>query len=472
MPTSGVAEGRNSGNINLANSPLNTLQPATNMLVRPLSGFIVLIAVAALLIQPIQTRAADSPILSGTISSVLKNGLKVIVREQHGAPLVAIDLWVRAGSGQEGQKESGVAHFIEHLIFKGTPSRKPGEIDASFEDLGASLGAGTTRDGAHFFATVPSQYLGHALEVLSDALQHATFDSSEMEKERAVILDELARGRNDWRKEMADTLRGALYPSSPFGRPILGEPASIKEISRDRVLAFFRRYYSPNNASIVLVGDVSQNEALQAVDKAFGSWEKGIPQVNTLPAASPQKVEHAADGEFAACGITFPGPDGADAPAVCAADILSVILGDPQRGRLSPALKGLCAAGNSGADFATLSRQTTFNLYSRPISPSQIEAVRQRMEAEVQKLRGSPVSEEELDYAKRRLLGGYLFDIETYAGQARMLGITEMASGYSAALSYFDNVRKIRPKDLQSFAQIYLVTVREAVAIIKPKEVN
>src|SRR5258708_5928401 len=211
-------------------------------------------------------------VLAGTTSTTLKNGLKLIVREQHGAPLVAIDLWIRAGSGQEGPKESGASHFIEHLIFKGTPSRKPGEIDAAFEDMGATLNAGTTRDAAHFFATAPSQYLDKALEVLSDAVQHAAFDPSEMERERTVILDELARGRNDWRKEIADTLRGALYPGLPYGRSILGEPDSIKSLTRDQVSAFFKRHYYPNNAALVLAGDVTSAAAAQAGEKAFGVW--------------------------------------------------------------------------------------------------------------------------------------------------------------------------------------------------------
>src|SRR5205807_10192581 len=151
----------------------------------------------------------DSP-LSGAVLRTLENGLRVIVREQHATGLVAIDLWVKAGSGYETAEESGAAHFLEHAIFKGTDTRARGDIDAAFEDLGATLGAGTTRDGAHFYSTVAKQYVGAALEVRSDAMQHAKLAPEEIERERAVILDEMARGRNDWRKLVTDRL-AALY---------------------------------------------------------------------------------------------------------------------------------------------------------------------------------------------------------------------------------------------------------------------
>src|SRR5262249_2799012 len=149
-----------------------------------------------------------------------------------------------------------------------------------------------------------------------------------------------------------------------------------------------------------------------------------------------------------------------------------LILGDPRSGRLGPAMKGQCTPESVGADFTTLSTHSAFNLFARPNSTAQTEAVVQRLETEVQRLRSTPVSAEELDYAKRRLLGGYLFDIETYAGQARMLGLNEMSSSYSAALSYFDNVKKLQPKDLQSFAQNFLTSAKQSVVILKPKAVQ
>jgi zinc protease len=420
--------------------------------------------------QAAPTSNADTA-LAGTVSSTLKNGLKLIVREQHGAALVAIDLWIRAGSGQEGPSESGAAHFIEHLLFKGTAARKPGEIDAAFENMGTSLNAGTTRDAAHFYTTVPSQYMPAALEVLSDAVQHAAFDSTEMTRERAVILDEVARGRNDWRKGIAEALRSALYPRSPYGRPILGEQESLMNFKRDQVAAFFKRYYSPGNAALVLVGDVTPAEATKAVDKALGSWTPGdAPSLtSSLDPGTPTMADREIDGQIAVCGVGFYGPDGKSTVSVCAADVVTIILGDSRTGRLQTALKPLCAADSWGADFTTLSHQSAFVVYAHPNSPEQLSTVKLRLENEMQKLRTAAVSEEELDYAKRRLLGSYLFDIETYSGQARTLGLNEMASSYTSAVGYFETVRKLRVDDIKEFVSKYLSQSKQAVVLVKPK---
>ena len=141
-------------------------------LAAPLRVFLAF-ALLAVLLMP----RASASVLSGTELRVLPNGLRLIVREQHGAKLIALDAWVRAGSDREGPTESGAAHFLEHLLFKGTPTRKPGEIDAAIEDLGATLSAGTVRDGAHFYTTVASPYAETAIDVIGDALQHASLNA-------------------------------------------------------------------------------------------------------------------------------------------------------------------------------------------------------------------------------------------------------------------------------------------------------
>jgi predicted Zn-dependent peptidase len=154
--------------------------------------------------------------------------------------------------------------------------------------------------------------------------------------------------------------------------------------------------------------------------------------------------------------------------SVCAADVLTVIIGDARSGRLTNSLKQLYSPDNVGADFTTLSRNAALIIYARPNSPDQLSTVKQRLEAEMQKLRTAPVSDEELDFAKRRLLGSYLFDIETYSGQARTLGLNEMASTYTFATDYFDNVRKLKPKDVQDLVAKYIASSRQMVVLFKP----
>jgi len=400
-----------------------------------------------------------NPVMEGTVLRTLPNGMRLLVREQHGAALVAVDIWVRAGSVYEGPEESGAAHFIEHLIFKGTPTRRPGEIDAAIEDLGATLNAGTTRDAAHFYTTVAAPYVDTALEVLADALQNATFAPEEVERERAVILDEMARGRNDRRKQALNLLYERIYGKHPYARPILGLPDSLKRISRDAIVGFYRRLYAPNNTTVVLVGDITPDAAEKAVRKAFGGWKKGDVPANGLSGdrviglSGSHSPTHPLT-QSPALAVGFRVTSGDNAAEVCAADVLTALLGHEQTGRLAAALQRSGLAAEVAADYATLRGPGVFALYAET-DPPNVEKVQRVFEEQIARLRTRPVSADELEVAKRRVLGAYLFDIETYAGQARTLGFYDTVHDYRFAVDYVDNIRKVTTRDILAFAQRY-----------------
>ncbi|HXG24298.1 MAG TPA: pitrilysin family protein, partial [Chthonomonadales bacterium] len=250
---------------------------------------------------------------------------------------MAIDIWVRAGSGQEKESESGTAHFLEHLIFKGTPTRKPGEIDAAIEDLGSLLNAGTTRDGTHFYTTVASRYLETALEVLADALQNATLSEKAIRHERSVILDEIARGRNDIQRQLFDRLHTLLYPNHAYSRPVHGLVESLSILTRDTISAFYRRFYAPNNTTVVLVGDLSPDNALASVTRTFGSWaRREVLPPPAIPAEglnTPRTVIEISPGSEAAIAIGFKINTGERAQEICIADVVAILLSDRIRER-------------------------------------------------------------------------------------------------------------------------------------------
>jgi zinc protease len=430
-----------------------------------------------LLLRVLPISAAARPggpgaVMAGTTLRTLENGLRVVVREQHGTGLMAIDLWVRAGSGSERTAESGAAHFLEHLLFKGTPTRKPGEIDAAFEDLGSALSAGTTRDGAHFYSTVASKYLERSLDVLSDAVQHSLFAPEEIERERAVILDELARGRNEWQRQAVDTLREALYPNDPYGRPILGTSEALRKIQRDTIVGFFTRLYAPNNATLVLVGDATPEVAEGAARKAFGSWPKreAIPVLKSAPPDPPAGPRReVAAGRLAVVAAGFRGPEGSDTVSVCAADVLATLLADPAGGRVTEAAKKLCAPGNVGADSTTLRGPSVFSVYAatEPVKLTELQGV---IDAELRRLGTAAPSTAEVEWARRRTLASYLFDIETYGGQARELGSWDMIGSYELAMTYPAAVAQVKPADIAAFVTHFLDPAHAARAIFIPKD--
>jgi zinc protease len=431
------------------------------------SSFILSLCLCVFVVQSVSA----APVMAGTELRTLPNGLRLIVREQHGAALVAVDVWVRAGSGREEPQESGAAHFLEHLLFKGTPTRKPGEIDAAIEDLGAMLNAGTTRDGAHLFTTVAAPYLDTALDVLADALQHATLDAREVERERAVILDEVARSRNDLRRQATDRLYALLHAGDPYGRSVLGEYESLRGLSRQTIASFYRRLYTPDNATVVLVGDITSDAAQAEVMKAFGNWKKEdspTPNDNQSKIQNPEsEILFSPSSTALALGALVNAGD--NAREACAADIIAVLLDDPAGGRLTSGIGAQGLATDITADYVTLRGPGVFTLYAAT-EPAHLESVRSAFAAQWERLRQEPVPPGELEFAKRRVIGSYLAEIETYAGQARMLGFYDVVGDYRFALDYVDTIRKITAQDVQAFAKRYFDPALRKEVVLQPQE--
>jgi zinc protease len=441
---------------------------------------------------------ASASVLSGTELRVLPNGLRLIVREQHGAKLIALDAWVRAGSDREGPNESGAAHFLEHLLFKGTPTRKPGEIDAAIEDLGATLSAGTLRYGAHFYTTVASPYAETAIEVVGDALQHASLNAEEMERERTVILDEMARARNDLHKQAVKLLNANAYPDSALGRPVLGTTESLKTISQQTVSGFYHRWYAPNNTTIVIVGDITPEVAEALVKKTFGKWERRkLPDENIPPKekkvdeALPKEDDSKAapaipSGENLAFVLGYPVTSAPDAKDACTADVVAALLADPTSGRIQAALQSDNANDKNAVprraiginivkvtvssvlaegDFERFRGGGLLSIYSQ-VDRRQFKSVRRIFDDEFRRLQKEAVSADELEYAKRRVVGRYLFEIETYAGQARALGQFDMSGDYTPAQKFDDIVMALKAADITAFAERTLVPARQVEAFL------
>ncbi len=214
---------------------------------------------------------------------MLANGLRILTRERRATPLVAIDLWVRAGAREEGRDEAGSAHFLEHTLFKGTVTRRAGQADWDIENLGGTLNASTGPDYAHFYVTVATPNVSRALTVLGDVIQNALLPDVQVERERGVILDELAEHDADPAARVVDMLYAGAFPSRPYGRSPGGSPDAIRLRGRDTLAAFYRRAYQPARCTLVLAGDVSAAQARQWAQEAFGTWQTPARRQSSLP---------------------------------------------------------------------------------------------------------------------------------------------------------------------------------------------
>ncbi len=399
----------------------------------------------------------------------LPNGLRVLVREAHEAPLVTLDLWVRAGSARETPETNGVAHFMEHLLFRGTQKRGRGEVDRDIEDLGATLNATTSRDWMHLYTTVANRYWQNALEVIADAVQNSALRPEDVDREQLIILDELARSADNPVRDANQRLAELLFEKHPYRLPVAATRESIMRIQREQILDFYRKYYVPNNASLVIVGDVTEAEAFAVAERLFGKWQRReIDDPEPAPESppdSPRRAEFKVRRSFPVLGIGFMAPSVKEVKDVCACDILLAVLGE-REGMLTRLLVGQGVATRVTTEFLTQRYPGVFSIVvelPEKGDPAQAEAI---VVGALQQLAKTPISETELNRARREILGNYLFSLETTEGQASTLGFYEMIDTYQFAIDYEKNLLAVTPEDIRRVVEKYLNPERRAVVTL------
>jgi zinc protease len=433
---------------------------------------------AALLLLPLVLALAAAPLpaaAAGTLDpasiheTIFPNGLRLLVKEGHAVNLVAIQYWVRTGGFRETERNRGVAHFIEHLIFKGTDRYPAGGIDEEIEDLGGVLSAVTEKDWVMFGTTVASQYTGKALDVLGDALRHPKFRPADLELERRVIADEAAAQRLDPDRVVTDRLFHIAYPHHPYGSDVLGTPDSIAKMTRADVQQFFADQYTPSNATMVIVGDVDAAAVAARVRSAFGvERTPGNPVAAKLPSPDPPPAAAretiAGNGEEAYYGVAFPAPAVTD-PDVHAMDILVTLLEQGSFGRLPTALSGIAASVK--ATFETR-RQPGLLTVVVGAPPAALPKVESTVLAVLRDLAQNGPSDAEVQATKSVLAGSYATDNETFAGQANTLGYYDAIDRWQYAVNYLPTIARVTAAQVHAVAEKYLDPSHSVTVILSP----
>lgn len=235
---------------------------------------------------------ADSIPAHATQTTVLPNGLTVLVHEDQRFPLVSIRLFVRAGSAHELPEQAGISHMLEHMVFKGTATRAPGEAAAQIEGIGGELNAGTGFDSTMYIMDVPDEHWVLALEVLQNMIFEAAVDPGELESERQVILAELDQGRDQPQRRLFQAIQEKIWTSTPYERPIIGFPETVRNISRENILDYIQSRYQPGTMLLVVCGNISQADVLAQAQRLFGHLSNQdsfqAPAAVRLTGQSPQ----------------------------------------------------------------------------------------------------------------------------------------------------------------------------------------
>jgi zinc protease len=401
----------------------------------------------------------------------LDSGLTILFQEHRAADVAAVQLWVRVGASHEGDAESGLSHFIEHLLFKGTPSRGPGVIDRTVTGLGGEMNAATSQDFTYFHIVLPARHAATAVDILADAARRAVFDPDELERERLVVLEEIRRSRDSPSGELWRILSRAHFDGHPYGRDVLGTPESIGGAPRERIVDYHRRWYVPNNTTLVVVGNVDRDATLAEVTAAFAGWRPEALPTTAAPrgpdcdtarrVAEVRRLQQAYLG-VAWCGPTVPDPD------VYAVDVLASVLGRGRASRLNQALKerrGLVSTIAAG--FHAQRRAGTIAVTARASGGRERE-IETALLAEIEALRSAPVNERELDRALTAVEADRAFGHETAEGVAYAGGLAETVWTLEFELGYLDEIRKVTPERVRASAQRYLAPDRFTMAVLTP----
>jgi zinc protease len=442
-------------------------------------GALVLLVIGAVCLAGHLPTACATP---GTLDAasirdqVLPNGLRVVVRESHAAGLVALQYWVRAGVFLEDEKSNGTAHFIEHLLFKGTDTRPQGAIDAEIEDLGGVLEAETDKDWTTLRATVATPFWTKALTVIADTVQHPRLRLEDMEAERSVILDEVAAAGTDPARALTNRLFQDALPHHPYRFLTTGTPENVRQIKLGPLRDYFRKYYTPANSVLIIVGDVTPETALQQARTLFpgsGGRPADTPAPASLPPAAkpsaqtePRRAVVPTDFRGGYFGVAFPAPSVRQVPDIYAMDVLVTMLEQGPTGRLPALLRD--QARLVKADFQTR-RDPGLLTIRVSTTPDRLEQVEKSVLGEIGRLRAAPPPSAEVEATKSILVGSYALDNETFAGQGSTLGYYAAIDRWQFASSYLENIAKVTPEQVHSVAVKYLVPEQSTTVILRPR---
>ncbi len=405
----------------------------------------------------------------------LSNGLTVVFEAQAAAPVVAFQVWVRAGSADETAQEVGLAHLHEHMLFKGTARRGLGEIARSIEAHGGEVNAWTSFDQTAYHVVMASRFAREGLDVLADALRNSAFDAGELEREIEVVCEEIKRSLDMPSRRASKHLFEAAYRTHPYGRPVIGFEPQVRAHSREGVLGFYRQHYVPSNMVLSAVGDFTEAQLKAWVEECFGGdWGRPpVPRTNTRPAEptwTGTRVELREDEvKEAHLHLAFqcPAAHHPDAPAL---DLLAMVLGQGDASRLSMEVRRKRSLARDASAWAWTPQEPGLFSASVVAEPATLDAALAQALEVMATLAAVEVTAEELDTLKALVEAEAVYQRETVQGLSRKLAYWETAlGGLEAEARYYEALAQVTPRQVLEVAQRYLTFDRAVVVGLLPR---
>jgi zinc protease len=406
---------------------------------------------------------SDAPTPAGVgapvpIREVLGNGVVLITLEHRASDVVALQLWMRVGGRDENADELGLSHYLEHMLFKGTPTRPPGSIDRLIEGLGGRSNAFTSYDYTHYDLVLPARELRVGVELLADIAVNASFDGSEMDAERKVVLEEMRLTEDNAENFLNRRQFEQAYAPHPYGRSLLGPPETIRALTRETLSRYYQRSYVPRRMVLVIVGAVSPASARAAALATFGQLPDrtaervGVPVLRPLEQARRVDVRRPEQQAFLGLAWRTAPVNGRDVYAV---DLLTYILGDSPSSRLNQAVRERDRLVFSiEANYSAWERAGLVTVSAR-LDPTHVESAEASILDVIKGVREEGVTEAELNRAIVTAESSYAFDIETAEGLAKTYGQAETTWTLDNELAYLSRLREVKAAEVQAAARAY-----------------
>jgi len=405
---------------------------------------------------------------------VLQNGLKVLLKEEHKAPVVTFQIWYKVGSRNEKLGTTGMSHLLEHMMFKGTKKYGPKTFSQTVMRNGGNDNAFTGKDYTAYFETFAADRIAISLDLESDRMQNLLIDPKEFEPERKVVMEERRmRTDDDPTATMVEEMTAAAFIAHPYEWPVIGWMADISNITRDDLYNHYRAYYAPNNATIVVVGDFNTQALLPQIEKYFGRIPSG-PGVPKVGAKEPRQLGERRiivkkQAELPAVFAGYHTPD-LKHPDSYALEVLQGILSSGKSSRLYKSLvyeKQL--ALYAGGDYDNIANDPNlFYVYAGVMPGKTTDDVEKALYAEIEKLKSAPVTDEEMQKAKNQIEASFIMGQDSIFYQAMLLGQFETVANWRLLEKYVENIRAVTKEDVQRVAKEYFSEDNRTVGILVP----
>jgi zinc protease len=435
-----------------------------------------MLSLLSLPLSPSSFAMTMNTLTRGVQKTLLDNGLTVLTKEIHTAPVVSVQVWYRVGSRNESRGQNGISHQLEHLLFKGTQSR-PIQFGRLFSALGSASNAFTSYDMTAYFGTVSSDKLNALLVLEADRMRHALINDEQLETEKRVVISELQGYENSPEYRLAEAVMRQAFPDRAYGLPVGGTKMDVERFTVEQVRDYYGTYYSPENAVLVVTGDFEPDALQRSIEQTFGAIPSAVNRTPIARGTISEKGDRPASpihlrqsGSAALIEAVYPIPD-VQHPDIPALDVMDAVLSVGRNSRFFQTLIEPGLASNISSYSAALMEPGWYNISVSLIPDRTLADVDRILLQTIEAMRSTPVSTEELERAKQQLMAHFIMSNREVDSQASQLAYCEIVAGdYRYGDRYLAQIQQVSAADVLRVAQTYLKADQRTVGYFEPTQ--